>query len=64
MEVKDLTEVLLEIEEVKIVDLKLSRTWRGMVCQIPSYYYERLIKFVYSSYLTDDINKYVLITIK
>lgn len=64
MRVKDLIEVLLEIEEIKIVDLKLSRIWRGMAGEIPSYYYDRVIKEVYSSYVKGDIDKYILISIK
>lgn len=64
MKLKDLINIMLEIEEVKIVDLKLSRTWRGMACEIPPYYYERLIKYAYSSYFIDDVNKYIIINLK
>lgn len=63
MKVKDLINVMPEIEEVKIVDLKVARTWKGLICEIPSYYHEREVKNLYSSFVIGDDNKYTGITI-
>lgn len=63
MKVKDLLDVLVENEEVKIVDIKLSKIWRGMACEIPSYYNERTIKAVYSSSIIGESIKCLIINI-
>lgn len=64
MKLKDLMNVLFENESVKIVDLKHSRVWKGVACEIPWYYHERVVEQLYSSFIVADVNKYIGITIK